>query len=134
MGYEGRFILNDNAATSTTSAPTAATEGKSSDFLRGRDKMVFELRKGAASGTRTAQVKVFGYRSKYYTQSGVALTKVATGGWSEIFDTGALSSAADFNQSYLLEGVSGFERFDTQIVTNGGTTPTLSTLFGFGIE
>jgi hypothetical protein len=96
--------------------------------------MVFELRKAAASGTRTAQVKVFGYRPGYYTESGGALTLVETGGWSELFDTGALSSSGDFNNSYRLEGVSAFTRFDTQIVTNGGTTPTLSTLFGFAIE
>lgn len=137
---EAFAIVMDSAETDTTSAPTAATEGKAvhrSKAHRKRCHLVLE--KGAASGTRTLQVKVHGYLTRKHTQSAhpsEATTEVASSGvWVEVFDTGALSDTADFNVAYLLLGLSDFDRLATEVVTNGGTTPTLTSSFAFsGIE
>lgn len=132
IAYHPTFVRVDNAQTGTTTAPSAATDGIAHPGRRHRKRVHLEIRKAAASGTRTCQVKVFGYRSRFYVDSSGDLTETETGAWFEIFDTGALSDSADFNFAYYLAGAEDFERYDTQVVTNGGTTPTLSTYIAFG--
>lgn len=140
---EALAIRLDNAETSTTSAPSAASDGLlAPDHRRLQLRCHLHLEKAASSGTRTARVKVHGYRTQLHTQDdGIGtgtgdLTAVASSGaWFEIFDTGELSDAANFNKSYLLQGAQDFERLATQVITNGGTSPTLTTALAFaGVE
>jgi hypothetical protein len=136
-GYEAASLRRDNAATSTTSAPSGATDGILVQNPRGprRKRVHLQIQKGAASGTRTARVKVYGYISKLRTVTEpTTITDIASSGcWYEIFDTDELSEAADFNRSWLLYGATDFSRLETAVLTNAGTTPTLTTAFAFSI-
>lgn len=134
---EATAIQFDDAETSTTSAPTLATDGAPVPQGKGiGDRAHLQIEKGAASGTRTARVKVFGYRSVGFTVDETEIrpkrTEVSSSGaWLEIFDTGTLSDAADFDVSFALSGVRDFARVATQVITNGGTTPTLTSYIAF---
>lgn len=134
-GPESIWVLIDSAQTSTTSAPTAATDGIDAPGDVRRDTLNLELRKTISGGVQATRVKVLGYRDHYYTASGTpqALTRVETGGWSVLFDVtvDATMEASSFNRTYKLRGIGGYKRFDTQIVTNGGTDASLTTLLGF---
>lgn len=134
VSYEGQSIRMDNAETGTTSAPTLATDGILTQTPTARRLRVhLQVQKGAASGTRTARVKVYGYCSKMVTLTEPqTYTDIAsTGAWYEIFDTDDLSESADFNRSWLLYGVTDYSRLATVITTNGGTTPTITTAIMF---
>lgn len=135
---EALTIRTDTADTGTTAVPSGETAGFGIPLGWVIAKR-FHLKviKGAASGTRTARVKVFGYTSKLsdYTAATAGATPLSapvgsSGAWEELFDTEELSEDADFKRSYLLEGLSDFSRLDTQILTNGGTTPTLTSAIG----
>lgn len=150
MATEAISIRLVSAETSTTSAPTAATNGiPILPFLGGkRPRVHLRVKKAASSGTRTTRVKVFGYESELKTYTAPlttsSLTAVASSAaWYEIFDTetvaltdpsksATLSSAADYNLSFLLEGATDFQRLAVQVVTNGGTSPTLTVALAFG--
>lgn len=139
-------IRIDNAATSTTSAPSAATDGvaipKQKRHLAAANGGTFlcqridtqivtnggttptltsyiQLRpdgfidlvlvKGAASGTRIARVKVFAYHDEYQSlteNAGAGMDTLAavssSGTWSEVYDTGVLSDAANFNTAFRI--------------------------------
>jgi len=120
----------DSAEASTTAAPTTSSDGIAIPASVDLAKDVHLLcQKGAASSTRTMRVKVHGYVSKLIDTSLAAVA--SSDAWYEIFDTETQSDAADFNLGYLLSGLRNYSRLATEVVTNGGTTPTLTTAFGF---
>lgn len=139
---EAVAILVDDAESSTTAAPTLRSDGIAVHRSKNhRRRCHFQIEKTSASGTRTAQVIVYGYRTRAFDQAAYPgreeLTADETkGAWFEIFDTGALSDSGDFSVSYLLEGLADFDRLDTEIVTNGGGgSESITTAFAFaGVE
>jgi hypothetical protein len=142
---EALAVRIDDGATGTTNAPTDITDPtdgiQTPDNKMYRMRAILEVIKGAASGTRTFHVKVHGLRTRRYYQdaqyagawdSQFPNDEVAgSGSWQEIFDTEEYSNAADFNMSFLLEDACAYERLETEIVANGGTTPTLTTQIAF---
>jgi hypothetical protein len=136
-------IRLDNAQSSTTSAPSAATDGiKIPTQYRKRAKEVrvhLHVKKASASGTRSYRIKLYGYISGIYSmtektaQEHDALTAVVSSGfWSAIGETGTRSDSADFNESWLFSAAASFERVATQIITNGGGgSETITTVIGF---
>ena len=136
------FRLDAAVTSATATAPTSTdgSEGIPCPTMKSmRARAHLECVSGAASGTRSYRVKVFGYRSRWFTMdadgwaatAGIPAEIASTGRWFEIFDTETESNAADFNKSYLLDGAADFERLETRVWTIGGSTPTLSTAIGF---
>lgn len=145
-------IRLDNAVSSTTSAPTAATAGiPTSAFLidlhqqatptpatarQTRRRLHLIIQKSSASGTRLVSVKLFGYTPKKYTydESQNTLTEIASSGsWSELDDTGDLSESADFEKSVLIIASMDYTRLATQITANsGGGSESVSTYIALG--
>ena len=138
MSHEPLAIRVDSAAASTTSVPTAATDGILVPRGRRRSRVHLEIRKAVTAGTGTYSIGVFGYRSGLVTSSvtnGIeTFTAVASSGaWYEIFDSETVTvSGTGENHSYLLDGATDFDRLDTVIAVNGGTNPTITTAFAFG--
>ena len=135
MPSEFTSIRVDSAETSTTSAPTAATDGIEVHPISGLKRLNVHLlvEKTAATGPWPVRVKVHGYRSKTHTQAeGGVLTEVATTSWYEIFDSKTYDSSANHQRGFFIEGATDYLRLDTEIVENGGTTPTCTTHLSFG--
>ena len=120
----------DNAATATTSAPTASTEGIALPSAWRNGRVHLHARMSATTGTRSCRVKVHAYITKMVDST---LADIASSGaWLEIFDTGTLSSSGDFNMAFLIEGANDYARLDTEIVSIGDVTgEALTTALGF---
>jgi len=132
------FRTDDGLTSATTTAPTGATEGVAVPPSKAmRSRVHLECAMSAAGGTRQFRVKVFGYRTRWFTQAATgwnntgAHTELTTARWFEIFDTESHSDAANFNKSFLLEGAGDFERLETRVWEIGGTTPVLSNAISF---
>lgn len=140
---EATAVRIDNAATGTTSAPTEVTDPtdgiQTPENKKFRRHAILEVVKGAASGDRTFRVKVHGFRSTRFTQTAqhdgaweTNTLEASSGAWFEIFDSETQDGGAnDFNMAFLLEDACAYDRLDTEIVTNGGTTPTLTSAIAF---
>lgn len=116
--------------------PTAATDGIEVPHAPQFDRVSLEAIKSAASGNRTLQLMVYGYRRYRCSQtSNVNAERASSSYWTEVYDTGALDGgAADWNKSWNLEDLHQFDRLAVRIVTNGGTTPLLTAGFAFHKE
>ena len=115
--------------------PTAATDGIEVPQAPQFDQVAVELLKSAASGTRTLQVTVYGYRRfRQYYSAGVLTERPSSGYWVPIYTSNAASDSGDYNESHLLRGCHQFARLAIQILANGGTTPALTGAFAFGHE
>lgn len=138
MAYEGAGIRIDNAETSTTSAPTAATDGVPiwPHTAGGGRRVHLVIQKAASSGDRDIQIRVYGYLSQLNTvdDNGKLTAISSSGAWYELFDSGAVAETGDFNRAWLLEGVADYSRLTTVIETNSGSSPTLTTALVFGRE
>ena len=138
-------ILLDDAEDETTSAPTTVTDGiKVPNLIRRCAHLLVE--KSAASGTRTYAGLVWGYlkHKVAQTQEGNEVLTHAkeanSGAWFPLFYTPAEgeteSETEDFNRAYPMEPFTllGFDRVYHQVLTNGGTTPVLTTSIMFSGE
>ena len=131
--HEADAYRCDVAETSTSSAPTDGSDGTVSvttpESRRTRSRCHLRILKTISAGTNTLRVKVWGRQTRAEDSSG---TEQADDKWFDLFDTGALSQATNLRSAYLIAGAQDYDQLTTEVITNGGTTPVLSTWFAFG--
>lgn len=127
---EALCIEIDDEETSTTSMPTADTDGVALPKQMHFKEWALDIIKTVAGGTPTWEVEIWGHRKRRYQQSSDENTEVSSSGsWHFCGTTGAESATGtSYGKSYPLEDMSGFDRVATVINTNGGTTPKLTTM------
>jgi hypothetical protein len=116
-------------ATTDAAGPTLATEGVMLPETPIYELSALDLVKTVTSSTGDNRVKLFGYRTRSYTQTANVNAERETGYWVQFFDTvdyDSMSGLGAFSRSFLLQGVTGFRRVAAQVVTNGATGPKLS--------
>lgn len=125
------FYLDVDASATTTSVPTAITDGVS--VPDGAASMVQIVGASAASaGSRSQHIHVYGWLASDNAGNDLSL-------WCHLADLTLiadtdlnLASGTDFAKAYQINVGHAFTRLATVVAeTPGGTSPTLSTYIGF---
>lgn len=123
-----------SAATGTTSAPTTAAHGYSlrkqtpgTEYVwDGRNIGLVTVYSTAGSGTMTVTVRMWGYKANAgkWFPLGSSTTESDRG----VLNGGAIDEdgADNIVHAELVQGLSGFDRIDAQIVAIGGTDTAIT--------